>query len=480
MKGLAVGDPAKIRRAIARFEAASRLHQAGDVAGAAKDYERALRDAPHFAPGYMVLGLALATLGRPVEAEARLRRALELDPTLADAHLGLGKLRAAEGDDAAAIAFYREALRHDPQHKPALTDWWVAADRLGLVVERVTAGRRYVAAHPENEGARWDLALQELAIGDLEAGWEGYAARWTHPLYKTWRYAVAAPEWSGEDLTGKRILVWREQGIGDEIMFASCVPDLLARAAQVIIAATDRLIPLFTRSFPRAVVIDEKRIAQPHPESFDIDYHTAIGALPRYFRPTIASFPARRAYLVPDEALVRSWRDRIALLPPGLRVGLSWRSGLMTKERARSYATLDKWGPLLQTPGAVFVNLQYDDCALALATAEEQFGTHVHVFPDLDLRKDLEGTAALMANLDLIITIGNAVGELGGALGVPTWRMGPSPLPEWTMLGTDRRPWFPSMRLFRAKATNDWGELVARVASELAAQVQGSSAMAAA
>ena len=479
MKGLVAGSRAKTMRAIARFEAGSRLHQAGDIPGAVAEYEMGLRDAPQFAPGHMILGLALATLQRYHEAEASLKRALQLDSTLADAHLAIGKLRAVDGDLMATVRACRTALRYDPKNIAALCELWMSTDKLGLVQERVEAGRRYVALRPEHKEARWDLALQELAAGDLTAGWEGYAARWSHPFYATWRYELPAPEWAGEDVTGKHVLVWREQGIGDEIMFASCLPQLIAVAGRVTVACTDRLVALFARAFPDAHVIDAKRITPPDVESFDIDYHSAAGALPRYFRPTLASFPTAPAFLTADPSKARRWRDRLTTLPPGLRVGVSWRSGMMTAERAKNYATLDNWGPLLQTPGVTFVNLQYDDCTLALATAEDRFGVHVYAWPDLDLRNDLDGTAALISNLDLVITIGNAVGELSGALGVRTWRLSPSPVPEWTMLGTDHRPWFPTMRVCQATELNDWGALVTRLVPDLLA-LTGAPTMAAA
>jgi hypothetical protein len=263
-------------------------------------------------------------------------------------------------------------------------------------------------------------------------------------------------------------------------MFASCVPDLIAAAGHVTVAVTDRLVSLLARSFPQADVIDAQRITPPDVEPFAIDYHAALGGLPRYFRPAIASFPTRPNYLVPDGARAQLWRDRLATLGSGLRVGISWRSSMMTELRARGYATLDQWGPLLQTPGVAFVNLQYDECALALATAEDQFGVHVHAWPDLDLRNDFEGAAALISSLDLVITIGNAVGELSGALGVPTWRLSPSPLPEWTMLGTDRRPWFPSMVVRQASCVDGWTEVIDRVAAELRALTSQTATMAAA
>jgi ADP-heptose:LPS heptosyltransferase len=145
----------------------------------------------------------------------------------------------------------------------------------------------------------------------------------------------------------------------------------------------------------------------------------------------------------------------------------------MTADRAKVYSTLDQWEPVLRTPGVVFVNLQYDDCSLALATAADQFGVKVHAMSDLDLRNDFEGTAALMQNLDLVLTIASSTGELAGALGRPVWRLLPSPPTDWTMLGhADRRPWYPTMRVFTADRVGDWSSVFSRVTSELAAFVQ--------
>ncbi len=455
------------------FSSAALLHESGNLEAAVAQYRRGVALAPELPVGHLVLGLALASLGLRDDAEQSLRRALELEPHFGDAHLALGKLLWKDGAHLEATECFRIAVRCEPGSIPALCEWWKATDELQLLEERVEAGLRYVALRPEHVEARWDLALHQLTIGQLTDGWAAYGYRWKRPAYAAWYYNLPYPEWAGEPLEGKRILVWREQGVGDEIMFASCLPDLIAVADHVTFACTKRLLPLFARSFPKASVVDSDRIEPPVPEPFDVDYHSAIGALPRYFRPTIASFPRRRSYLVADPARIALWRERLGALGPGLRVGISWRSQFMTAEREKSYTALTQWEPILRTAGVQLINLQYDDCALALATAQERFGVPIHAWPDLNLKNDFEGTAALIANLDLVISIPNSVGELAGALGRPVWRMIPGPPGDWTMLGTGRRPWYPTMRVFGAEQVGDWPTAIGRAADALRAMLAG-------
>jgi hypothetical protein len=330
--------------------------------------------------------------------------------------------------------------------------------------ESLEQHRKALALAPDLAGAHWSYGIALLRAGRLADGWQEIAWRWQAPGFVGRRYELARPEWRGEPLEGRSILVWGEQGVGDEIMFASCVPDLLATGARVVLACDGRLCSLFGRSFAGAEVVSLAALAESRAPA--TGFHLPAGDLPRFFRPDLASFPAGAAYLRPDPGLAALWRERVAPLGPGLKVGISWRSQHMTASRAQSYTTLDEWEPILRVPGIRFVNLQYDDCALALASAQDR-GTRVETWSELDLRNDFEGTAALMAALDLVITVPNSVGELAGALGRPTWRLHRSP-GTWTMLGTTGRPWFPAMTIFEATGAGGVAELMARVARALA------------
>jgi len=196
-----------------------------------------------------------------------------------------------------------------------------------------------------------------------------------------------------------------------------------------------------------------------------LDFHLPLGSLPRWLRPTLQHFPAHTGYLVPAPVKSAHWSERLRGLGPELKVGISWRSRLMTTDRLAFYSSLSDWGPILSTPGLSFVNLQYDRCGPELDAAEAVHGVVIHRFDDLDLFDDLDGAAALTAGLDLIIAPDNSVGEMAAALGRPVWRLDHGT--DWSTFGTGARPWQPSMRLFQRQPGTGWPELIATVADAL-------------
>ncbi|HYH23391.1 MAG TPA: tetratricopeptide repeat protein, partial [Azospirillum sp.] len=434
------------------------LHQ---LEGAERWQRRAVAADPALAEAHDNLGAVLLRLDRPAEAEQAHRAALTLAPGLATARLNLGVALRQLARPAEALARYREALALAPDVADALGNLVRLLREGNRAGDAEVWGRRALALDPQHPSAHFNLGLLNLARGTLAAGWAGYDHRFRDLAFAGAVRRVSAPSWQGEDLTGKRILVWREQGIGDQILFASCLPDVVAGAGRVIVECDPRLVPLFARSFPTA----EVRPATDG-EAPAVDVHAPIGSLPRWLRPESGTFPARPAYLSADPARHRVWRERLAALGPGPAVGICWRSGLMTAERRAAYTRLNDWGPVFAVPGVRFVNLQYDDCAAELAEAERRFGVTIHRWPDLDLKNDLEGVAALMANLDLVISPATSVGELAAALGTPTWRFG---VTDWTQLGTAVRPWFPAMRIFPPRPGETLADVLARIAGALRA-----------
>ena len=201
------------------------------------------------------------------------------------------------------------------------------------------------------------------------------------------------PRWQGESLSGRTILVHSEQGVGDELLFATCLPDLLAQAGHVVVECDARLVDLFSRSFPTATIYGATLGRRTSPP---IDVYCPIGSLPRYTRATLAAFPLRPGYLVPDRARVAHWQNRLAALGPGLRVGLSWRSRA-SRPVAPYYTQLSQWGAVLSLPGIHWINVQYDDYGAELETVAQQWGVRIQHWPDLDTLADLDGVAALMA-----------------------------------------------------------------------------------
>ncbi|MCW2239752.1 tetratricopeptide repeat protein [Azospirillum canadense] len=439
------------------------LRASGSLAGAAETWKRAVALNPAGVDALGNLGGARRDEERFAEAETLLRRALRVAPQHAALHGILAYALNGQGRPEAAEAACRRALALAPaQADPMVT--------LGLVEQRRGAPRavrwfdRAIAVAPRHALARFNRSLVDLEQGALPAGWANYRTRFdAGRAGRERRFAI--PEWRGEPLAGKRLFIWREQGVGDEFLFASCYADAIKRADRVIIECERRLVPLFARSFPRAIVRAEQPLrGLPVEEAVDCDFHIPAGSLPGLLRGEMAAFPPRSSWLFADDARVAEWRPPVESLGEGLRVGIAWRSQLMTVERQWSYVPLDSWGQVFAVPGVSFVNLQYDNGHAEILRAEARFGVPIHEMHGLDLKDDFENTVALIANLDLVIAPANSVAELSGALGVPVWRFGAR---DWTHLGSGTRPWYPTMRVFHPRVGQSLPDALARIAQEL-------------
>lgn len=446
------------------YALAQSLHHQRRLAEAEAHLRDALRLNPDYPGAHNGLGNVLRDQDRLEEALACYRAALALRPDLPEFHSNLGNALRELNRLREAEAAYREALRLRPDY----ADAW---SNLGnLLIERdanreaLQAYRRALELAPDDAETRWNISFSLLQAGELAEGWAAYEWRWRTgqqpPVPRLY------PEWNGEDPSGRTLLVLPEQGLGDEILFASCIPDLLARAGRIVLVCQQRLTALYARSFPTATVIALPAGASSlHAADLPAcDLQIAIGSLPRLLRTRIEDFPARPAYLLADPTRVAQWRTRLDALGAGLKIGVCWRSGLRTGERHRYYPTLADWEPILKTPGALFINLQYDECAAELGDARARFGAEIVSFADLDLRDDQDGVAALITALDGVIAAPTAVAELAAALGVPVLRY----FSSWTALGVDYMPWHPTMRLFdKPDLEQPWASTMSAIAAAL-------------
>ena len=256
-------------------------------------------------------------------------------------------------------------------------------------------------------------------------------------------------------------------------MFAGLLPEVLQALGpegRLTLAVEPRLVSLFQRAFPQARVgghSTDKTEAHPVRRAPGLaepgDLWTPMGALLAPFRASLDAFPARTGWLAPDPARVARWRDWLASLPPGPKVGIVWKSLKLGGERRRAFAPFRAWAPVLAAPDAVFVSLQYGDASEEIAEAARA-GVQIRSPPGLDLKDDLEEVAALCAALDLVIGFANAATQLAGAVGAPLWLLAPPA--TWTCLGTGRYPWHPQARVFHAPDF-DWEQGMAAVAAAL-------------
>ncbi|AUN32065.1 hypothetical protein C0V82_16730 [Niveispirillum cyanobacteriorum] len=402
---------------------------------------------PALVSGWINLGGALRAGYRFAEAAAAFRTALDLSPDQVEAWTGLAYALFRCGDPDGAEAALDKALALVPGYPPAITDLSRMREMQGREEEALVLLDRLLAQHPRDALARWNRSHLRLSRGDLADGWADYRVRFAAGQASPVRQ-MAMPEWQGQDITGKRLLVWREQGLGDEILWAGLIADLQAAGIQVIVESDPRLTGLLSRSFAGIVA----RAETPDPR--DADFHCPLGDLPSILRASLSAFPPRATgWMKPDPTRAQHLASWLDSLPPGLRVGFCWRSQRQEGDRKQAYLCLADLLPLLTLPGIVPVSLQYDGAVAEIAALRDTRGVMVHQCPDTDLKDDLEGAAALMAGLDLVICAPTAVGEMAASLGVPVWRF--QNRHDWSTLGMAVRPWYPAMRLFIADPVRD-------------------------
>ncbi len=444
--------------------------QQGQLDASEHSFQQALLLQPDFVNALLSLGTVYWLKQDHAAVIDCCRRVLAIEPDniAAANNLVVSGTVLKQFDDVATYALKIIAL--DPNHSLSYFHLALACQEQGNLAAGVSFYERAAALNPQHADSHFGRSMLMLAMGQLEQGWQGYEFRWhceTRPV--PWR-DFPYPRWQGESLAGKTLLVWGEQGIGDQIMFASLYNDVLTVAPDCIFACSKKLLPLFQRSFPQARVLDLDDSDALAPYREQIGLQSPAGSLARWLRPTQESFAANRPFLQPDPQRVSYWRARLAQLGPGLKVGIGWRSGNLSGDRAFFCTRLEQWGPILTQPGVRFINLQYDECAGELEQVRQLFGVDVHAFAEVDLFDDLAEAAALTSALDLVISAPTTTAILAAALGVPTWQMVSGF--DWQNMGSDKNLWYLSLRSFNKDWEQNWSVLVDEVAVCLQQQVE--------
>ncbi|WP_443751135.1 tetratricopeptide repeat protein [Asticcacaulis solisilvae] len=409
------------------------------------------------------------------DAVELLRGAIQLTPDSAQLWNALGTVVNARGDLTNSVIFYTEALRHDPRHVHAHYNLGNAQCNLGQFDE----GRDHLmTALPIFADAinihtcKLSIAFSYLAAGDLVPGWDWYKARDKDGTDENMQYLIDRPQWQpGDSLAGKRLFLSAEQGLGDEIMFAGILPDLLDEVGpegHVTIGVEPRLVSLFARSFPQCTVTRHHttryrtRPVRLFPDMEDwsqVDAWATMGQfLPRY-RTQVSDFD-QPAFLKADPERVAYWKAQLAELNDQPKVGLLWKSLIKHSRRDRYYSPFSQWQEVLSVPGVQFINLQYGDTTEEMEQAAA-LGLDIWTPPDIDLKQDLDDLAALTAALDCVLGPANATSNIAGAVGTEIWIV--SQAHAWNSLGTDRFPWYPKSRVFFSPSMTDWTEVMGAV-----------------
>jgi len=406
------------------------------------------------------------------EAEAVYKRVIAARPDFVKAWINLGNIYRDKNRHDEAISLFEKAIAIEPLPQ-AYANIAATMSDLGWSATSLMLHNQAIALGPLNATARHNHAMTLLNIGQLKTGWEEYEARFA--TTQTRAQQRGRPMWQGEDLTGRRILVWTEEGAGDQILQASMIADLIARAGHVVIECLRRLAPIFARSFPQATIIPRSQPSEHAADPEMYDCHVAAGSLGRHFRRDFASFPKHSGYLKADPSKVETFRRAYQAMAQGRRiVGIAWRSRNPIAGENKS-AMLANLQPILEAPGLMFVNLQYGDCAADLAEVRTEFG--IDVFQDLNVDQltDMDAFFAQVAAMDSIVTTSNTAAHVAGSQNIPTWLLlphGKGTMWYWFFRRSDS-PWYPSVRIVRAHAIDRdraWEiEPARRVATHLAA-----------
>lgn len=432
--------------------------------------QAAVAAAPHDPICLFHLAVGFSDAKRKEEAVGALRRALRLRPNFYEAHLNLGAILEGLGRLDDSVTYCQQAAALNPNSASAHYNLGNVRLHLGHLEASLESYARVLEIDPDFPKAHWNRAVVLLLMRRFGEAWPEWGYREAAGEVVIDHFQV--PAWDGFSLHDKTIMIHAEQGIGDEIMFASCFNEVIAQAKHTIIACAPRLKELFARSFPEAEVQAVQRPCSDDWLPVGVDCTVTAGDLPRWLRPNWDSFPRQPSFLAPDPALVAKWRERIDGLGPGLKVGISWRAGGKSSEQRRRTSPLDDWGPVLAVPGVQFINLQYGNSVQDIAFAQAKFGAVIHDWPDADPLKDLDNFAAQLAALDMVFSIGNTTIHMAGALGVPTWAMAPH-VPGWRyMIEGDELPWYRSVQVFRQTRPDDWTGLYAQMADRLRAHAE--------
>jgi len=426
-------------------------------------YRRALQndDAHAGSPGQAaaLIGLAscLCDLGQLDEATAACESALSQNPDDARAHTNLGIILDAQGRFDDAVAAHRRATVADPNYAKGHANLAVALRVVGALDEARAASERAVALAPDDPEIRFNHAHVLLMNGELARGFE--ELRWGRHC-KGWSDgypAFAEPEWTGEPLAGRTLLLYAEAGLGDTMQFVRYLPMVHDKGGSVLLQVQPPLVPLL-RALPGVTVI---ALGEQLPR---FDLQLPLIGLPRIFGTTLDTIPATVPYLHPDAAKVAQWR-RILNDRSGLNIGVVWAGNPRHKgDRQRSIAAA-RLLPQLAIPGVKLHSLQKDPRPADAATIAALGRDIVDLAPML---ADFSDTAAAVMQLDLVITVDTSVAHLVGALGRPVWLLLPHALDWRWMRDREDTPWYPSMRLFRQQTPRIWDDVIARASAELA------------
>lgn len=432
-----------------------------NVTAAEVCYLKSLRLNPTDVAARNNYGAMLLRGGRYQAAVHEFDIALKIKSDMPQARCNLGIVYQELGRPMEALQQLHEALRIAPMDCDILSNVATLERDLGNIDTCLTLVQQCLSVNSNHPNGRYLLSLLQLAEGGSKQAWEDYEYRKFRNLQQK---GIDVAAWTGQELEGATIVVLAEQGIGDQILFASFVSIIIERASTTYLVCTEKLVQLFRDSFPRATVVSESELGKLESE-IAANYQVSIASLGLYLAMSVGRFGGKRPYLCASRQLREKWRSRLDRLGSGLKIGISWRGGTTKTGQMLRSIDLTHWKPILLIAGVHFISLQYGENHQDIGKCNDALGIKIHDFA-IDERNYAD-TAALTVELDLIITVSTSIVSLACALGAEVWVF--TPVGAGWMYGLQSREsgWLPSARLFRQRHLNDWNDAVVEVSEML-------------
>jgi tetratricopeptide (TPR) repeat protein len=371
-----------------------------------------------------MLGASAFQLGMIEEAIIAYKKAISIKPDYTDAFVNMASALKDKGNLSEAISMYKKAISIKPNYAEAYNNLGLALQDQGDHNEAINAYQKSISLKPNWAEPHYNLSFPLLNNGRVKEGLNEYEWRWKIQNLVSKERFFLKPCWDGRSLDGKKILVWSEQGIGDTINWSSCLSLLSSRAEHCILECQEKLVPLLKRSFPNVEVRPES--ASLDFKRDDFDFHLPMGSLYKYFIREIIKKQNVDAFLVPDPARVKFWKNRLHSIGQGPYIGVSWKSSILTPWRLQHYPPITEWSKIFTIPNVTFINLQYKDFEDDLTRVQIELGTKIHNFYDLDQFNQIDDVAALHAALDIVVSTKITPAIVSAGVGtltkIPNWR----------------------------------------------------------
>jgi tetratricopeptide (TPR) repeat protein len=435
----------------AHIKAAQHLLAVERCSEAIPHYLAAIDAHPEMAELHCNLANAYRRVGKLNEALDSCRRAIELKPKLAESHVIMGAIWKDRRRPSDALESLRRALAINPNLADPTNIMAVLVEQAGQIEQAASLYARAVELQPDSAQFHENLGISLLLRGQFARGWQEYDWRRLKPSNPGSR-PFPQPAWDGSPLDGKTIMLFAEQGFGDTIQFLRYAKIVADRGARVLLECQAPLVSVARQVSGIAEVIPQGEI---WPEC---DAQLALMSVPMVLGTDLHSIPNKVPYISADPQLTAAWRDSLKGLS-GKRIGVAWEGSATHKNDKNRSMSARRLAPLAEVPGISLISLQ----KLGRSAPPE----NLKMLDRTVELMDFSDTAALIANLDLVVTVDTAVAHLAGAMGKPVWVLLPS-VPDWRwLLGRDDSPWYPTARLFRQEIPGDWAGVMRRVCEEL-------------